>query len=167
MQSSDITKSLGTCLKITENSHFSWTEYILRESPTCFPFEGDIHSTCQNRGNFSPKKIKTGFRPENLLCFARFAITQFVRLDGRVLHAIFCYIIEGLKEKDENSHVQGTAKHLCFYELWETQFYKNFYYWMFCLIKSNKTVQKWLAPQAHNAMRFSISHKNCPASELP
>ena len=116
---------------------------------------------------FPPKKIKTGFRPENLLCFARFAITQFVRLDGRVLHAIFCYIIEGLKEKDENSHVQGTAKHLCFYELWETQFYKNFYYWMFCLIKSNKTVQKWLAPQAHNAMRFSISHKTCPASELP
>ena len=116
---------------------------------------------------FPPKKIKTGFRPENLLCFARFAITQFVRLDGRVLHAIFCYIIEGLKEKDENSHVQGTAKHLCFYELWERQFYKNFYYWMFCLIKSNKTVQKWLAPQAHNAMRFSISHKNCPASELP
>ena len=121
----------------------------------------------KSRQFFPQKKIKTGFRPENLLCFARFAITQFVRLDGRVLHAIFCYIIEGLKEKDENSHVQGTAKHLCFYELWETQFYKNFYYWMFCLIKSNKTVQKWLAPQAHNAMRFSISHKNCSASELP
>ena len=127
---------LEKSLTVLKQSFFLDWIHFERVTHTCFPFEGDIHSTCQNPGNFFPrKKIK---RVSDLNFFALLCALCHNRICQTWWTSFTCHFLfshwRPKRERWTFSCARDCQTPVFLRVETERQFH-NFYYWMFCLIK--------------------------------